>query len=85
MLTSESLIRALINYAVVSYCKLSLCHPEILKPGRFKYSANICLVMGKNEKCQPLINDIEGILTVWSRVSDALILNFVCFNCVSWE
>lgn len=64
MLTCESFIRALINHAIVSYCKLSLCHPEILKLGRFKYSANTCLVMGKNGKCQALINDVEGILTV---------------------
>lgn len=59
MLTPESFITALINRAIVSYCKLNLCHPEILKLGRFKYSANTCLVMGKNEKCQSLINDIE--------------------------
>lgn len=63
MLTSESFIKAVINHALVSYCKLSLCHPEILNLGRFKYSANTCPVMGKNEERQPLINDIEGILT----------------------
>lgn len=72
MLTWESFIKALINHAVVSYCKLSLCHPEILKLERFKCSANIGPVMGKNEKCQPLINEVEGIVTVWSQVSDAL-------------
>lgn len=49
MLTLESFITALINHAIVSYCKLNLCHPEILKLGRFKYSANTCPVMGKNE------------------------------------
>lgn len=50
MLTSESFIRALISHAIVSFCKLSLCHPEILKPRKFKYSANTCLVMGKKWK-----------------------------------
>lgn len=66
MLTWESFIRALINHAVVSYCKLSLCHPEILKPERFKCSANIGPVMGKNEKCHSLINDSESIVPMWS-------------------
>lgn len=66
MLTPESFITALINRAIVSYCKLNLCYPEILKLGRFKYSANTCPVMGKNEKCQSLINDIEGLWTVQS-------------------
>lgn len=87
MLTWKSFIRALINHALVSYCKLSLCHPEILELGRFKCSANIGPVMGKNEKCQPLINYIGGIVTVWSRVSDALPGS--CWQCalavVSWR